>query len=298
MVSPVSTLVSGQLSVAAVQLAFNVEASLDDRISQAESLISGITGVDLVILPELWLHGGFSYNSWRRDAISLESEVIARMSEIARVGKFWLHAGSFMETGSGVACEMSNTSVLFDSFGELHASYRKIHRFGFSDGEPKLVAAGEDPVTVALRAKTGTVTTGLSTCYDLRFPELYRHMAADGVALNLVPACWPLARVEHWETLGRARAIENQAFVVQCNMTGSDGETEFGGHSQIIDGNGAVMVRAGREETVIQACLDLDNLAETRRSFPVLQDRRTDIWALQGRTVKDGPPPTETLPAS
>lgn len=289
---------AGQLNVAAVQIEFDDAESLEARILRVERLVSGITGADLVVLPELWLHGGFSYDSWRRNAISLESDVLARMSELARIRKVWLHAGSFMETLADADSDMWNTSVLFDNSGNLEATYKKIHRFGFSDGEPKLITAGTNPVVVSVDTDSATVKTGLSTCYDLRFPELYRHMSADGAALNLVPACWPLARVEHWETLGRARAIENQAFVVQCNMTGSDHQTELGGHSQIIDANGTVLARAGREETVIQAQLDLDILAETRRSFPVLQDQREDIWSMQGLSGKSGLLPAEAVPPS
>lgn len=274
--------ISGQLNVAVVQVEFNAAEPLDARISRVETLVSEIQGADLVVLPELWLHGGFSYETWRDEAISLKDDVVARMSEVSRIGNTWLHAGSYMETLADPASEMWNTSVLFDNLGNIRATYKKIHRFGFSDGEPRLIAAGEEPVVVPLQTKTATVSTGLSTCYDLRFPELYRHMATVGATLNLVPACWPLSRVGHWETLGRARAIENQAFVVQCNMTGSDHQIELGGHSQIIDGNGTVLAKAGREETVIQARLDFDQLAETRRSFPVLQDRRADMWTGQG----------------
>lgn len=277
----------GQLEVAAVQIKFESGESLADRISRLEGLISGINGADLIVLPELWLHGGFSYDTWRRDAISLEGPVLDRLSDLARHKKVWLHAGSFMEKElSGGSSEMWNTSILFDSSGAMQASYRKIHRFGFSDGEPRLISAGDRTTVAEVQTEKAAVLAGLSTCYDLRFPELYRHMSSEGAALNLIPACWPLSRVEHWKTLGRARAIENQCYVVQCNMTGADGKTELGGHSQIVNANGDILAQAGVEETIIRARLDMDTLSETRRSFPVLKDQRTDIWTFRGQNLK------------
>ncbi|WP_236593582.1 carbon-nitrogen family hydrolase [Paenarthrobacter ureafaciens] len=276
----------GQLDVAAVQVKFDSTELLEDRISRIQDLVSGVGKADLIVLPELWLHGGFSYDSWRKNAISLESEVFTFLSEVARDKKAWFHAGSFMVTEpSSAASDMWNTSVLFDPTGSLRATYKKIHRFGFSDGEPKLIAAGDEPRVVELHTERATAITGLSTCYDLRFPELYRHISAEGTALNVIPACWPLTRIQHWQTLGRARAIENQSFVVQCNMTGVDQEVELGGHSQIVDGNGDILAQADKEEAVLRATLNFDSLNELRSSFPVLNDRRADIWAAKGKTV-------------
>lgn len=273
---------NGHLEVAAVQMRFDSAEPMNDRVSRMEALISGIDGADLIVLPELWLHGGFSYDSWRRDAISLKADVLTQLSELAKNKNAWLHAGSFIEVEHGIPdSEMWNTSVLFDGTGTLRSTYRKIHRFGFSDGEPRLIAAGGEPVVLELQSGTATAVTGLSTCYDLRFPELYRHMSAEGASLNLIPACWPLSRVQHWQTLGRARAIENQSYVVQCNMTGVDQNVELGGHSQITDPDGNVLAQAGREETVIRAKLDFDSLGELRHSFPVLKDQRADIWGSQ-----------------
>lgn len=274
---------NGHLEVAAVQMRFDSAEPMNDRVSRMETLISGIDGADLIVLPELWLHGGFSYDSWRRDAISLKADVLTQLSELAKNKNAWLHAGSFIEVEHGIPdSEMWNTSVLFDGTGTLRSTYRKIHRFGFSDGEPRLIAAGEAPVVLELQSGTAAAVTGLSTCYDLRFPELYRHMSAEGASLNLIPACWPLSRVQHWQTLGRARAIENQSYVVQCNMTGVDQNVELGGHSQITDPDGNVLAQAGREETVIRAKLDFDSLGQLRHSFPVLKDQRADIWGSQG----------------
>lgn len=279
---------TGHLTVAAVQLNFDSAEPLQDRASRVERLVSSVEDADLIVLPELWLHGGFSYDTWRADAISLKSELLVRLSELAKRKKAWLHAGSYIEAGEGEAAgSMWNTSVLYNDAGVVKATYRKIHRFGFSDGEPKLIAAGDTPIVVDVQTEAGMAATGLSTCYDLRFPELYRHLSTENALLNLIPACWPLSRVEHWKVLGQARAIENQSFVVQCNMTGVDQGIDLGGNSQIVDANGHIIARAGREETVIQASLDVDALQEFRRSFPVLKDQRADIWDIRGKGLRE-----------
>lgn len=288
MVKNEQALNKGQLTVAAVQMEFDSAEPFKSRVSRLERLVSDVEDADLIVLPELWLHGGFSYETWRADAISLDSDVLVRLSALAKHKKAWLHAGSYIEAGQGDAAgSMWNTSVLYNAAGAVHATYRKIHRFGFSDGEPKLIAAGDQPVVVEIQVGDARAATGLSTCYDLRFPELYRHLSAEGTALNLIPACWPMSRVEHWKVLGQARAIENQSFVIQCNMTGVDQGIELGGNSQIIDGNGDILARAGREETVISASLDLDALRKFRHSFPVLTDQRADIWDIQGKDLRE-----------
>jgi predicted amidohydrolase len=123
--------------------------------------------------------------------------------------------------------------------------------------------AGGDPVRV-----------GLSTCYDLRFPELYRRLVDEGAEVLLVPAAWPMARVAHWTLLGQARAVENQCVVLQCNTAGTHARHEMGGHSQVVDASGEVLAAAGAEEEVLSLDLDTSAIAVWRQAFPVLADRR------------------------
>lgn len=271
---------TGRLNIAVVQMKHDSTEPNEHRIERMEGLVSSIEGADLIVLPELWLHGGFSYDTWRRDAISLQDSLVARMAALARSRNAWLHAGTYIEKEPGEAGKMWNTALFFDPVGSLHETYRKIHRFGFSGGEPKLLVAGEKPSIVQMHTEKSIAITGLSTCYDLRFPELYRDMSSRGTTLNLIPACWPLTRIQHWQTLGRARAIENQAYVVQCNMTGRDQSIELGGHSQIIDANGTIIAECGLEETVIRATVDFNSLHELRHSFPVSADQRADLWTV------------------
>ena len=116
---------------------------------------------------------------------------------------------------------------------------------------------------------------GLSTCYDLRFPELYRAQMEQGAQLFVIPAAWPLPRVGHWQLLGRARAVEEQCFVVQCNTGGRHHDTDMGGRSQVVAPTGEVLTEApDNGEHVLSVEIDLDLVATYRRDFPVLADRR------------------------
>ena len=136
--------------------------------------------------------------------------------------------------------------------------------------------AGVDVVVTEIPSGTGeSVTVGLSTCYDLRFPELYRQQVETGAELFVVPAAWPAARVGHWTLLGRARAIENQCVVVQCNTAGTHAGYEMGGHSQVVTASGEVLAEApGGEQQVLSVDVDLEATRAYRTAFPVLDDRR------------------------
>ncbi|AII08022.1 carbon-nitrogen family hydrolase [Rhodococcus opacus] len=274
----VSRPVPGQdsLDVVAIQLEYDRSEPYSSRIRRVDDLIDDAAGADLVVLPELWAHGGFDYDTWTDRAEPLDGTFLETMSRAAKRNSIWLHAGSIIERENDTAsARLWNTSVVFDPDGEIRATYRKIHRFGFSDGEPRLLTAGTEPVSTGLATAAGAETVvGLSTCYDLRFPELYRELVGAGTEVLVIPAAWPRARVEHWTALGRARAIENQTYVVQCNVAGVDGDVALGGHSQIVAPDGTVVAAAGDSADMISATLELGSLRELRRTFPVLADRR------------------------
>jgi predicted amidohydrolase len=121
------------------------------------------------------------------------------------------------------------------------------------------------------------VRAGLSTCYDLRFPELYRAQLDVGATLFVIPAAWPAARLKHWTLLARARAIENQCVVVACNTAGAHAGVQMGGHSQIVLPTGDVLAAAGSDEQVLSVEVDMSVVANYRTSFPVLRDRRLPL---------------------
>ncbi len=267
------------MRVAVVQLAYGDDEPVGARVDRVAGLVAGLSGHDLVVLPELWAPTGFDYARWAERAEPLDGRWAATMAEVARTVGVTLHAGSFverLEQPGPDGNDLANTSLLFSATGERLAVYRKVHRFGFGSGEPRLMEAGTEVVVLDVPAGGDAgVPVGLSTCYDLRFPELYRRQLDAGAEVFVVPAAWPAARVGHWPLLGRARAVENQCVVVQCNTAGTHAGHEMGGHSQVVAATGEVLAEAsGRSEEVLSVDVDLATTAEYRRAFPVLGDRR------------------------
>jgi predicted amidohydrolase len=267
--------------IAVLQVGYDDAEGMPERTERVAALVRELAGSDpdLVVLPELWGPTGFDYARWDELAEPLDGPWCTAMAAAARDLGATLHAGSFVERLAEPGPDgrtLANTSVVFGPDGRRLAAYRKVHRFGFGSGEPKLMEAGTDLVTVDLPLRDGgTVTAGLSTCYDLRFPELYRALTDRGATLFLVPAAWPAARVAHWTLLGQARAVENQAVVVQANTGGTHAGTVMGGHSQVVSARGEVLgcaATTGQERLVLD--VDLDDIAAYREQFPVLADRR------------------------
>ena len=127
---------------------------------------------------------------------------------------------------------------------------------GFGGGEPKLMEAGGEVVVTDLPAPADGLRIGLSTCYDLRFPELYRAQLDRGAEVFVIPSAWPMARVEHWRLLLRARAVEDQCFVVAANTAGTHAGVEMGGHSAVVDPSGSVLAEAGPGEETLSVEID------------------------------------------
>ncbi|HYN30166.1 MAG TPA: carbon-nitrogen family hydrolase [Dermatophilaceae bacterium] len=277
------------MRVAVVQLGYEDAEPPAERLARVVDLVAGLAGHDLVLLPELWLPTGFGYRGWEALAEPLDGEFAEAMGALARRAGVVLHAGSFVERLPEAGADgrvLANTSLAFGPDGSRLAVYRKVHRFGFGAGEPVLMEAGREvvvvdlplaggaPVSGASAGEATSVWTGLSTCYDLRFPELYRRQVGLGAELFLVPAAWPAPRVAHWTLLGRARAVEDQALVVQCNTAGTHAGQEMGGRSQVVDPTGAVLAEAGTGPEVLSVEVDLAAVRQARDAFPVLADRR------------------------
>jgi predicted amidohydrolase len=267
------------MRVHVLQVAYGDTEPTSERVERVAAMVREQRGADLVVLPELWAHGGFDYRHWAERAEPVDGPVMDAMAKAARDAGVILHAGSIVERPAGAdhgpqGRGLWNTSVLIGPDGERLAVYRKIHRFGFGAGEPLLLEAGEDIVALPLTLAGAEVTTGLATCYDLRFPELFRRLVDVGARLVLVPAAWPVARVEAWTLLGRARAIEDQVLLVQCNTAGTHAGVTMGGRSQVVDATGAVLAQAGDAEEVLAVDVDLAAVDDWRQRFPVLADRR------------------------
>jgi predicted amidohydrolase len=273
------------MRIAVIQLGYDDREPVADRVTRAADIVSAQAGHDLVVLPELWAPGGFSYKRWEERAEPVDGPVASLMSAAARDAGLMLHAGSIVERPANGASgpegkHLWNTSLVFAADGSLAATYRKIHRFGFGQGEPLLMEAGDALSLVDVPdspVEAGLVRMALSTCYDLRFPELYRAQLDAGATLFVIPAAWPAARVRHWTLLAHARAIENQCVVVACNTAGTHAGVEMGGHSQVVLPTGDVLAMAGSDEQVLSVEVDMSVVGDYRSSFPVLRDRRLPL---------------------
>ncbi|GHD18750.1 hydrolase [Streptomyces violarus] len=250
-----------------IQIAVDEDESVESRRRRVASLVREQAGADLVVLPELWTTGAFAYEEFGREAEPLEGPTYEAMAKAASDAGVWLHAGSIPERDPDGP--LYNTSLVFSPSGDLAAAYRKIHRFGFDKGEAVLMGAGAELVTVRL---PGTVL-GLSTCYDLRFPELFRGLVDAGAETLVVSAGWPERRRSHWTLLAQARAVENQSFVVACGTAGTHAGVPQAGHSIVVDPWGEVLARAGADEEVLTVEFDPGKVATTREQFPALKDR-------------------------
>ncbi|MDN3261800.1 carbon-nitrogen family hydrolase [Streptomyces sp. CSDS2] len=250
-----------------IQAAVDEREPVDSRRRRLAALVREQSGADLVVLPELWTTGAFAYEEFGREAEPLEGPTYEVMAKAASDAGVWLHAGSIPERDP--EGPLYNTSLVFSPSGELAAAYRKIHRFGFDKGEAVLMGAGRDLVTVRLP----DTTLGLATCYDLRFPELFRALADAGAETLVIPAGWPERRRAHWTLLAQARAVENQAFVLACGTAGTHAGVPQAGHSIVVDPWGEVLAEAGPGEEVLTVDIDPAKPAVTREQFPALKDR-------------------------
>ncbi|MFI2431463.1 carbon-nitrogen family hydrolase [Streptomyces sp. NPDC018693] len=251
-----------------IQIAVEEGESVESRRLRVASLVRAQAGTaDLVVLPELWTTGAFAYQEFASEAEPLEGPTYELMAKAASDAGVWLHAGSIPERDPDGP--LYNTSLIFSPSGDLAAAYRKIHRFGFDKGEAVLMGAGRELVTVRLP----WTTLGVATCYDLRFPELFRGLVDAGAETLLIPAGWPERRRAHWTLLAQARAVENQAFVLACGTAGTHAGVPQAGHSIVVDPWGEVLAEAGAGEEVLTVEFDPGKVATTRELFPALKDR-------------------------
>jgi predicted amidohydrolase len=251
-------------------VAANVRAA-DEHVRAAAA-----DGAQLVVLPEKWMALGTTEHL-RAAAQPLDGPVVTWARDIARELGVDLVAGSISERAEGEQ-KLRNTSLHIGPDGEIKAAYRKIHMFDVVvDGKEYRESAAEEPGDEVVTSTTaGGVELGLSICYDLRFPELYRALAVRGARVLLVPAAFTLATTrDHWEVLVRARAIEQQAFVVAANQIGPHpGGMRSGGRSLIVDPWGLVLATAPDRPGHVIADLDFEAQARIRRDLPSLANTR------------------------
>lgn len=266
------------LRIALVQL--EARDDLADNIARAAALAhEAAWEADLVVLPEYVQYRGTDAG-FRASARPVPGLTTAPFAAVAREHGCWVLAGSHAEV-SGDPDRPYNTTILFDRAGSPAARYRKLHLFDVSvdDGPADRESARVTPGDRAVVAGLEGIGLGLTICYDLRFPELYRALALAGADVLAVPAVFTeRTGRDHWEVLLRARAIENGAWVVAAGGCGRGGPGAIPawGHSMVVDPWGRVVAEAGTDEGIVRAELDLDRVAAARRQIPVLANRRPE----------------------
>jgi predicted amidohydrolase len=262
------------MRAAAVQL--NSTEDKDRNLETADRLTraAAADGADLVVLPEKFNVLG-SHDAYRANAETLDGPTVGWARDTARELGIDLVAGSLVEKREGHD-KLGNTSVHVGPDGEIRGVYRKIHMFDVTvEGKEYRESASQEAGDEVVTSEAEGARLGLTVCYDLRFPELYRILALRGARILTIPAAFTkVTGAAHWDTLVRARAIENQAFVVAADQIGThppDNES-FGG-SQIVDPWGEVLARADDEECFVAADLDLARQDEVRESLPSLANR-------------------------
>ena len=268
------------MRVGAVQL--NSTEETDRNLQTADRLVrdAAAMGAELVVLPEKVSVLGTG-EQMTAAAEPLDGRFISWAQSTASELGIDLVAGSIVERVEGQE-KTANTSVHVGVDGEIRAVYRKMHMFDVEvDGDVYAESATEDPGNEVVASELANgVRLGMSICYDVRFPELYRILAVGGAELITVPAAFTLATTrDHWEVLLRARAIENQCFVIAPNQIGPHPPgPRCGGRSMIIDPWGLVLAQAPDSETAIVADLDFDTVERVRRRIPALAHRRPEAY--------------------
>jgi deaminated glutathione amidase len=282
MLSAIDSSVNPEETVRAAAVQLNATPDKARNLETADRLVrrAAADGAQLVVLPEKWSVLGRG-SDLRAGAEPLDGPAVTWAQDVARELRIELVAGSISERVDGEA-KLRNTSLHIGPDGEVKAAYRKVHMFDVEvDGTRYRESEHEQPGDEVVLTETADgVKLGLTVCYDVRFPELYRILAVRGAQVITIPAAFTLATTrDHWEVLVRARAIEDQCFVIAPNQVGLHAEgLRSGGRSMIVDPWGLVLAQAADAETVITADLELEAQAAIRARLPSLANRRPSAY--------------------
>jgi omega-amidase len=226
-------------------------------------------GADVIIFPEMW-NAGYALTELNRIADENGAKTKELLSYLAKTYEINIVGGSVAtKKGTGYY----NTMYVSDRSGSIVAQYDKAHLFKLMD-EHLYMNEGQSKNLFTL----DEIKCGGVICYDLRFPEWIRGHVLDEAKIMFIPAQWPKKRIDHWRILLQARAIENQCYIVAVNRVGSDPNNEFNGHSMVIAPWGELLLGDRTEEGIFYAELDLDEVDRVRKTIPIFQDRRTDLY--------------------
>lgn len=263
-----------KLKVAAIQMTSG--RNKEKNLNQAEKLITKAAkgGARFVVLPEVFNFRG-KLSEAAKNAEDVPGYSTKFISELARKFKISILIGSLMEKTNG---KPFNTSVLINPQGKIISKYRKMHLFDIKlKGKEILESKRNQPGISPKIAKVNNLKIGMSICYDLRFPELYRHYSKQGAEILVIPSSFTKPTGEaHWHTLIKARAVENLSYVIAPNQAGvGSGGIKTFGHSLIVDPWGRILAEGPpNKEAVIYADIDLDYLKKIRRNLPALEHRK------------------------
>ncbi len=235
-------------------------------MKHASRMIQKCQGADLILLPELWNIGFMSFDRYREEAETQEGPTLTLLRSFARELSCYFHTGSFVERRGG---HFYNSSFLLNPKGEIIKNYKKIHLFTYQSQEAEILTPGTSVAVIA----TEFGHFGLASCYDLRFPELFRKMLDQGAEFFLISSAWPLSRLEHWLLLNRTRALENLSYLISSNCVGINRGIPFAGHSLVVDPMGQIIAGGNDEERIIWAEADREIVLKARTEFPALRDR-------------------------
>ncbi len=252
----------------------HISANLDTAIDGIRHLAA--RGADLVLLPEMWA-SGFDLPNLSHHA-EKTPEILDTLKNLA-IDHNLIIAGSLPESENG---HIYNSMYIMDENGVASSPYRKIHLFRPTSEDRNFSAGNQAVVTPTRLGALGTMI-----CYDLRFPELCRILAIGGADIVLVSAQWPSKRIHHWDALLRARAIENQIFIIASNRCGRQNDLFFTGHSQVISPQGEVLCFLDEKSFEGMAAIDLNEIAAYRQLFNTVSERRLLDNTIKAVTVED-----------
>ncbi|MER5185456.1 carbon-nitrogen family hydrolase [Streptomyces sp. NPDC002896] len=278
------------MRIALIQIASPAaEPSVERRARAAEMVTTAARGgAGLVVLPELWAAGYFAFDAYEAEAEPADGPTVTGLGALARDLGIYLHTGSYVERMPDGG--LRNTAVLLGPEGDVLHRYSKVHIFGYQSQEARLLRPG-DRISAA-RTPFGTMAS--TTCYDLRFPELWRALVDLGAGIVTVPAAWPAARLAHWRLFTSARAVEEQVLLIACNAVGEQDGVRLGGHSRVVDPWGEILAEADENEGITYCDVDPEIVPQVRKEFPVLGDRLASYAALHGESDTDSPTVTRS----
>jgi predicted amidohydrolase len=225
--------------------------------------INSIKFSNLILLPELWVYGAFNFD--QKSVSFKHQQLLNELIELLKNKCDEAHLGSYVVNDKGF---LRNRSYFLNNTNGQIYKYDKRRLFGFGTGESELFAAGETPCLTEGNFQSHALTT----CYDLRFPEIFSESRIQGATSFICTAGWPLSRIEHWKALSIARAIENQAYFFGCNASGVSGDSVLGGNSIVVNPNGEVLFLADSNPGVYHQQIEFKHVSKWRKAFPIHED--------------------------